>query len=66
MLVVSWNCICCEPEPEVNLSSIMLVCLVLETERMDMNDLPPVGLVGRCLCLFRGDSSFGLVHFYPT
>ncbi|KAL7470569.1 hypothetical protein ACHAXS_010823 [Conticribra weissflogii] len=65
-----WNCICeMMAEPETNLSSIML-------------SLPGIGagtgpdaharfaavveLVGRYLCLFRGDGSFGLVHFHPA
>lgn len=49
-------------EPEQNLSSIMLSLPAIEGhERFSA----VVELVGRYLCLFRGDGSFGLVHFYP-
>mmetsp|Transcript_14294 Transcript_14294/g.29105 ORF Transcript_14294/g.29105 Transcript_14294/m.29105 type:complete len:448 (+) Transcript_14294:128-1471(+) len=65
-----WNCICeLMAEPETNLSSIML-----SLPGIGAGDGPDaharfaavVELVGRYLCLFRGDGSFGLVHFHPS
>lgn len=65
-----WNCICemmSVPEPE--LSSIMLSLPGIGTgdSREAHNRFAAVvELVGRYLCLFRGDGSFGLVHFHPA
>ena len=65
-----WNCICemmSVPEPE--LSSIMLslpgIGMGSSREAHD-RFAAVVELVWRYLCLFRGDGSFGLVHFHPV
>lgn len=64
-----WNCICeMMSEPDPNLSSIMLslpgIGMGSGREAHD-RFAAVVELVGRYLCLFRGDGSFGLVHFHP-
>ena len=65
-----WNCICeMMSEPETNLSSIMLSLpgIGMGTSQEAHNRFAAVvELVGRYLCLFRGDGSFGLVHFHPV
>ena len=65
-----WNCICeMMSEPESNLSSIMLSLPGIGTgDSREAHDrfAAVVELVGRYLCLFRGDGSFGLVHFHPA
>mmetsp|Transcript_11677 Transcript_11677/g.25254 ORF Transcript_11677/g.25254 Transcript_11677/m.25254 type:complete len:431 (-) Transcript_11677:99-1391(-) len=65
-----WNCICeMMSEPETNLSSIMLSLpgIGMGDSREAHNRFAAVvELVGRYLCLFRGDGSFGLVHFHPA
>lgn len=67
---VFWNCICeMMSEPDANLSSIMLSLPGIGTgESQEAHDrfAAVVELVGRYLCLFRGDGSFGLVHFHPA
>ena len=67
---VFWNCICeMMSEPEPNLSSIMLSLpgIGIGDSREAHNRFAAVvELVGRYLCLFRGDGSFGLVHFHPA
>ena len=67
---VFWNCICeMMSEPEPNLSSIMLSLpgIGMGDSREAHNRFAAVvELVGRYLCLFRGDGSFGLVHFHPA
>ena len=65
-----WNSICeMMSEPEPNLSSIMLslpgIGMGSSKEAHD-RFVAVVELVGRYLCLFRGDGSFGLVHFHPA
>lgn len=69
VMAVFWNCICeLMAEPEQNLSSIMLSLPGIgdEAENGHERFAAVVELVGRYLCLFRGDGAFGLVHFYPT
>jgi hypothetical protein len=68
VMAVFWNCICeLMAEPEVNLSSIMLSLPGIGTKEDGGHErfAAVVELVGRYLCLFRGDGAFGLVHFYP-
>ena len=68
---VFWNCICeMMGQPDENLSSIMLSLPGVGSEE-DGTDAhnrfaAVVELVGRYLCLFRGDAAFGLVHFHPN
>ncbi|KAL9188517.1 hypothetical protein ACHAXT_006895 [Thalassiosira profunda] len=65
-----WNCICemmSLPDPE--LSSIMLSLPGIgmgDSREAHDRFSAVVELVGRYLCLFRGDGSFGLVHFHPA
>ncbi|KAL3797052.1 hypothetical protein ACHAWO_006688 [Cyclotella atomus] len=71
VMAVFWNCICeLMAEPEENLSSIMLSLPGIGgSEGVDGGHerfAAVVELVGRYLCLFRGDGAFGLVHFYPS
>mmetsp|Transcript_14805 Transcript_14805/g.25269 ORF Transcript_14805/g.25269 Transcript_14805/m.25269 type:complete len:267 (-) Transcript_14805:121-921(-) len=65
-----WNCICeMMSEPDENLSSIMLSLPGIGTgDCRQSHDrfAAVVELVGRYLCLFRGDGAFGLVHFHPA
>jgi hypothetical protein len=65
-----WNCICeMMSTPETNLSSIMLSLpgIGLGRTRDAHNRFAAVvELMGRYLCLFRGDGAFGLVHFHPA
>jgi len=65
-----WNCICeMMSEPDANLSSIMLSLPGIgmgDSEEAHKRFAAVVELVGRYLCLFRGDGSFGLVHFHPV
>ena len=65
-----WNCICeMMGEPEANLSSIMLSLPGIgagNSSEAHARFAAVVELVGRYLCLFRGDGSFGLVHFHPS
>lgn len=65
-----WNCICeMMSEPDENLSSIMLSLPGIgsgESEEAHNRFAAVVEVVGRYLCLFRGDGSFGLVHFHQT
>ncbi|KAL7527989.1 hypothetical protein ACHAWF_002388 [Thalassiosira exigua] len=65
-----WNCICeMMSQPEASLSSIMLSLPGIGTgDSREAHDrfAAVVELVGRYLCLFRGDGSFGLVHFHPA
>ena len=65
-----WNCICeMSGSPDESLSSIML-----SLPGIGQGDSPGaharfaavVEIVGRYLCLFRGDAAFGLVHFHPA
>jgi hypothetical protein len=69
-MAVFWNCICeLMGEPDQNLSSIMLSLPGIGSGSgvEDHNRFAAVvELVGRYLCLFRGDGSFGLVHFHPV
>lgn len=62
---VFWNCICeMMGEPDDKLSSIMLSLPGIGDKDHD-RFAAVVEIVGRYLCLFRGDASFGLVHFHP-
>lgn len=65
-----WNCICdMMSTPEVNLSSIMLSLPGIgmgTTHEAHNRFAAVVELMGRYLCLFRGDGAFGLVHFHPA
>ncbi|KAL3767536.1 hypothetical protein ACHAWU_000199 [Discostella pseudostelligera] len=65
-----WNCICeMMSTPEVNLSSIMLSLPGIgmgATREAHNRFAAVVELMGRYLCLFRGDGAFGLVHFHPA
>ncbi|KAL7536987.1 hypothetical protein ACHAXR_007522, partial [Thalassiosira sp. AJA248-18] len=65
-----WNCICeMMSEPDANLSSIMLSLPGIgmgDSREAHDRFAAVVELVGRYLCLFRGDGSFGLVHFHPA
>jgi len=67
---VFWNCICeMMSEQETNLSSIMLSLPGIgmgSSDEAHKRFAAVVELVGRYLCLFRGDASFGLVHFHPV
>lgn len=68
-MAMFWNCICeLMAEPEANLSSIMLSLPGIGRAEDGGHErfAAVVELVGRYLCLFRGDGAFGLVHFYPT
>ncbi|KAL7515832.1 hypothetical protein ACHAWX_000909 [Stephanocyclus meneghinianus] len=68
VMAVFWNCICeLMAEPEERLSSIMLSLPGIGREEDGGHErfAAVVELVGRYLCLFRGDGAFGLVHFYP-
>lgn len=56
-------------QPETELSSIMLSLPGIgtgETREAHARFAAVVELVGRYLVLFRGDQSFGLVHFHPA
>lgn len=68
IMAVFWNCICeLMGEAEENLSSIMLSLPGIGGgENGHERFAAVVELVGRYLCLFRGDGAFGLVHFYPS
>lgn len=65
-----WNSICeMMSEPETNLSSIMLSLPGIgmgSGSEAHNRFAAVVELVGRYLCLFRGDGAFGLVHFHPA
>mmetsp|Transcript_9164 Transcript_9164/g.16928 ORF Transcript_9164/g.16928 Transcript_9164/m.16928 type:complete len:435 (-) Transcript_9164:192-1496(-) len=65
-----WNCICeMMSEPDANLSSIMLSLPGIGmggSQEAHNRFAAVVEVVGRYLCLFRGDGSFGLVHFHPA
>mmetsp|Transcript_3571 Transcript_3571/g.7888 ORF Transcript_3571/g.7888 Transcript_3571/m.7888 type:complete len:439 (-) Transcript_3571:135-1451(-) len=65
-----WNCICeMMSEPDENLSSIMLSLPGIgsgDSQEAHNRFAAVVEVVGRYLCLFRGDGSFGLVHFHPA
>jgi hypothetical protein len=67
---VFWNCICeMTGEPEENLSSIMLSLPGIghgDSPEAHARFAAVVEIVGRYLCLYRGDASFGLVHFHPA
>ena len=65
-----WNCICeLMGEDETKLSSIMLSLPGIgagKSREAHNRFAAVVELVGRYLCLFRGDGAFGLVHFHPA
>ncbi len=65
-----WNSICeMMSAPETNLSSIMLSLPGIgmgSTLEAHNRFAAVVELMGRYLCLFRGDGAFGLVHFHPA
>jgi len=65
-----WNIVCeMMSVPEDELSSVMLSLPGIGMgESRDAHDrfAAVVELVGRYLCLFRGDATFGLVHFHPA
>jgi hypothetical protein len=68
VMAVFWNCICeLIVEPDDKLSSIMLSLPGIGEEQDGGHErfAAVMELVGRYLCLFRGDGAFGLVHFYP-
>mmetsp|Transcript_12594 Transcript_12594/g.19410 ORF Transcript_12594/g.19410 Transcript_12594/m.19410 type:complete len:443 (-) Transcript_12594:1165-2493(-) len=65
-----WNCICeMTGTPDESLSSIMLSLPGIGQEsspEAHARFAAVVEIVGRYLCLYRGDASFGLVHFHPA
>eukprot|EP00574_Skeletonema_japonicum_P003768 CAMPEP_0201720720 /NCGR_PEP_ID=MMETSP0593-20130828/5575_1 /ASSEMBLY_ACC=CAM_ASM_000672 /TAXON_ID=267983 /ORGANISM="Skeletonema japonicum, Strain CCMP2506" /LENGTH=435 /DNA_ID=CAMNT_0048211397 /DNA_START=59 /DNA_END=1366 /DNA_ORIENTATION=- len=67
---VFWNCICeMTGTPDESLSSIMLSLPGIGQEsspEAHARFAAVVEIVGRYLCLYRGDASFGLVHFHPA
>ena len=67
---VFWNCICeMMGSPDESLSSIMLSLPGIgkgNTPEAHARFAAVVEIVGRYLCLYRGDASFGLVHFHPA
>jgi len=67
---VFWNCICeMTGSPDENLSSIMLSLPGIGQggdPEVHARFAAVVEIVGRYLCLYRGDASFGLVHFHPA
>ncbi len=67
---VFWNCICeMTGSPDESLSSIMLSLPGIgqgSSPEAHARFAAVVEIVGRYLCLYRGDASFGLVHFHPA
>ncbi len=67
---VFWNCICeMTGTPDESLSSIMLSLPGIgqgSSPEAHARFAAVVEIVGRYLCLYRGDASFGLVHFHPA
>eukprot|EP00565_Helicotheca_tamesis_P007743 CAMPEP_0185737906 /NCGR_PEP_ID=MMETSP1171-20130828/31557_1 /TAXON_ID=374046 /ORGANISM="Helicotheca tamensis, Strain CCMP826" /LENGTH=317 /DNA_ID=CAMNT_0028408947 /DNA_START=189 /DNA_END=1142 /DNA_ORIENTATION=+ len=69
-LATFWNCICeLLGTPEADLSSTVLSLPAIgpgTSQAAHDRFAAVVELVGRNLCLFRGDGVFGLVHFHPA
>lgn len=57
-----WNCICeLQAVPESQLGSVMLTMPLIGSDRF----AAVAELMGRSLCLYRGDQTFDLLHFSP-
>jgi len=65
-----WNTVCeLLSTPQEQLSTTMLSLPAIgvgDTDEAHSRFVAVVELIGRNLCLFRGDGAFGLVHFHPA
>ena len=69
-LAVFWDCVCellSTPETTISTTMLSLPGIGPGTSPQSLERFSAVmEIVSRYLCLYRGDSSFGLVHFHPA